>query len=112
MAASVANGCDVAAAPCTPHTAEREANVAPSTRSPLRTSGRLRLGLAARDGAIEDVLWARVGRRRDRVRAQVEQARSGRHLVPTWLMATVLGLIYQQNSKLANQAGGGAPAKS
>ncbi|MEU7904750.1 hypothetical protein [Actinoplanes sp. NPDC049118] len=42
---------------------------------------------------IEDVLWARVGRRRDRVRAQVEQARSGKHLVPTWLMATVLGLI-------------------
>ncbi|GID92550.1 hypothetical protein ACFQFC_39845 [Amorphoplanes digitatis] len=43
--------------------------------------------------SIEDVMWQRVGRRRDRVHSQVQQARSGRHLVPTWLMATVLGLI-------------------
>ncbi|MET8150113.1 hypothetical protein ACIBSW_08335 [Actinoplanes sp. NPDC049668] len=43
--------------------------------------------------SIEDVMWARVGRRRDRVYSQVQQARSGRHLVPTWLMATALGLI-------------------
>jgi hypothetical protein len=42
---------------------------------------------------VEDVLWGRVNRRRDRVHSQVEQARSGRHLVPTWVMATVLGLI-------------------
>ena len=43
--------------------------------------------------SIEDVMWARVDRRRERVRSQVEQARSGKHLVPTWLMVTVLGLI-------------------
>ncbi len=53
IAASVASGCAVAAAPCTPHTAEREANVAPSTRSPNATSRRFRLGLAARVCAAE-----------------------------------------------------------
>lgn len=35
----IASGCDVAAAPCRPHTAERDANVAPVTRSTARTSG-------------------------------------------------------------------------
>jgi hypothetical protein len=41
----------------------------------------------------EDVLWGRVERRRERIRAQVRQARHGEHKVPTWLMATVLGLL-------------------
>jgi hypothetical protein len=41
----------------------------------------------------EDVLWGRVERRRERIRAQVQHARKGQHKIPTWLMATVLGLI-------------------
>jgi len=42
---------------------------------------------------IEDVLWQRVERRRERVRAQVAHARRGDHKIPTWLLAAVLGLI-------------------
>jgi hypothetical protein len=42
---------------------------------------------------IEDVMWGRVERRRERIRTQVEQARSGRHKVPTWVMASLLGLL-------------------
>ena len=41
----------------------------------------------------EDVLWGRVERRRERIRAQVRQARHGEHKVPTWLMTAVLGLL-------------------
>jgi hypothetical protein len=43
--------------------------------------------------SIEDVLWGRVERRREHVRAQVRQARSGRHKVPTWVMAAILGAL-------------------
>ena len=42
---------------------------------------------------VEGILWARVDRRRDRVHAAVTQARSGKHWMPTWLMATLLGLF-------------------
>lgn len=35
----------------------------------------------------------RSDRRRERIRRQVQQSRHGRQLVPTWLMATILGLI-------------------
>ncbi|MBG0567421.1 hypothetical protein [Actinoplanes aureus] len=40
-----------------------------------------------------DRRFNRVERRRERIRKQVQQARHGRHLVPTWLLATVLGLL-------------------
>jgi hypothetical protein len=43
--------------------------------------------------SAEDVMWGRVERRRERIRAQVSHARTGQHRVPTWLMAAVLGLI-------------------
>ena len=43
--------------------------------------------------SIEDVMWGRVERRRERIRAQVEHSRKGRHKIPTWFMATVLGLL-------------------
>ena len=36
---------------------------------------------------------SRVDRRRDRIRKGVQQSRNGRQVVPTWLMATILGLI-------------------
>ncbi|GAA2876487.1 hypothetical protein Acy02nite_06010 [Actinoplanes cyaneus] len=35
----------------------------------------------------------RPDRRRERIRRQVHQARHGRQIVPTWLMAAILGLI-------------------
>ena len=40
-----------------------------------------------------DIRFNRVERRRERVRRGVQQARHGRHLVPTWVLATVLGLL-------------------
>ncbi len=42
---------------------------------------------------IEDVMWGRVERRRERIRNQVRHARDGDHKVPTWLLAAVLGLL-------------------
>jgi hypothetical protein len=41
----------------------------------------------------EDVMWGRVERRRERIRAQVQHARHGKHKVPTWVMAVILGVI-------------------
>ncbi|AEV86127.1 hypothetical protein ACWT_5110 [Actinoplanes sp. SE50] len=35
----------------------------------------------------------RADRRRERIRQQVQQARHGRKLIPTWLMAAVLALF-------------------
>ena len=40
-----------------------------------------------------DVRWNRLERRKERIRQGVHQARHGKHLVPTWLMAAILGLI-------------------
>jgi hypothetical protein len=42
---------------------------------------------------IEDVMWGRVERRRERIRAQVGHSRKGDHKIPTWVMATVLALL-------------------
>ncbi len=35
----------------------------------------------------------RTDRRREKIRQQVSQARHGRQIIPTWLMAAILGLI-------------------
>ncbi|GIF03240.1 hypothetical protein [Actinoplanes siamensis] len=35
----------------------------------------------------------RADRRRERIREQVQQARHGRRVVPTWLMTVILALI-------------------
>jgi hypothetical protein len=35
----------------------------------------------------------RADRRRERIRQQVHEARHGRKIIPTWLMAAVLGLL-------------------
>ena len=42
---------------------------------------------------VEDVLWARVERRRARIREEVLRNRAGGHRVPTWVLATILGLL-------------------
>ncbi|GAA2594323.1 hypothetical protein GCM10010435_86650 [Winogradskya consettensis] len=42
---------------------------------------------------FEDVMRARVDRRRDRVHRQVSAARQGGHRIPTWLLAAILGAL-------------------
>jgi hypothetical protein len=41
----------------------------------------------------DQVLRGRVERRRERIRAQIRRDRAGGHRVPTWVLATVLGLL-------------------
>ncbi|GIE86379.1 hypothetical protein [Actinoplanes regularis] len=36
---------------------------------------------------------SRAERRRERIRQQIHEARHGRHIVPTWVMALILGLL-------------------
>ena len=43
--------------------------------------------------SVEDVLWGRVRRKRDRIRAEIQRNREGGHKIPTWVLATILGLI-------------------
>jgi hypothetical protein len=40
-----------------------------------------------------DVRWARVERKRERIRAEIERNRAGTHKVPTWVLAALLGLV-------------------
>ncbi|MEV8503289.1 hypothetical protein AB0368_00500 [Actinoplanes sp. NPDC051475] len=42
---------------------------------------------------VEDVMWGRVERRREKIRSQVSRNRQGGHKVPTWVLATILGLL-------------------
>jgi hypothetical protein len=46
-----------------------------------------------RERTVQDVMWGRVERRRDRIRAEIQRNRAGGHKVPTWVMAAVLGVI-------------------
>jgi len=41
----------------------------------------------------DDVLWGRLRRRRERVRAEIRRNRTASHRVPTWVLATVLGAL-------------------
>jgi hypothetical protein len=43
--------------------------------------------------SAEDVRWSRLNRKRDRIRDEIQRNREGDHKIPTWLLATVLGLI-------------------
>lgn len=40
-----------------------------------------------------DVRWARVDRKRERIRTEIERNRAGGHKVPTWALAALLGLV-------------------
>jgi hypothetical protein len=46
-----------------------------------------------RERTPEDVLWGRVERKRDRIRAEITRNRAGGHKIPTWVLAAVLGLF-------------------
>ena len=46
-----------------------------------------------RERTVQDVMWGRVERRRARIRAEIQRNRAGGHKVPTWVLATILGLI-------------------
>jgi hypothetical protein len=43
--------------------------------------------------SAEDVLWGRVRRKRDRIRAEVRRNRAGGHKIPTWVLAAILGVV-------------------
>jgi hypothetical protein len=43
--------------------------------------------------SVEDVLWGRVERKRERIRAEIQRNRQGGHKIPTWVLAAVLGLL-------------------
>jgi hypothetical protein len=40
--------------------------------------------------SVDDVLWGRVRRKRDRIRAEVHRNRRGGHRIPTWALTAVL----------------------
>lgn len=44
-----------------------------------------------RERTVEDVLWGRVQRKRDRIRAEIQRNRRGGHRIPTWVLAAFLG---------------------
>ena len=44
-----------------------------------------------RERTVEDVLWGRVQRKRDRIRAEIQRNRRGGHKIPTWVLAASLG---------------------
>jgi hypothetical protein len=46
-----------------------------------------------RERTVEDVLWGRVERRRERIRAQIRRNREGGHKVPTWVLAAILAAL-------------------
>ncbi|BAL90576.1 hypothetical protein AMIS_53560 [Actinoplanes missouriensis 431] len=37
--------------------------------------------------------WNRIERRRERIYRQIQKDRAGNHKIPTWLYATILGLL-------------------
>ena len=41
----------------------------------------------------EDVLWSRLERKRDRIRAEVARNRAGGHKIPTWALGAILGAV-------------------
>ena len=43
-----------------------------------------------RERTVEDVLWGRVQRRRERIRAEIRRNREGGHRIPTWVLAVIL----------------------
>ncbi|MGW4943536.1 hypothetical protein ACWEOZ_18335 [Actinoplanes sp. NPDC004185] len=45
------------------------------------------------DEAVEEVKPSLVARRREKIRAEVHQARHGDHLVPTWVLTVILVVI-------------------
>ena len=42
---------------------------------------------------FEDVMWGRVERKRERIRAEIRRNREGGHKVPTWVLALILFLL-------------------
>ncbi|GAB1641102.1 hypothetical protein [Krasilnikovia sp. MM14-A1259] len=46
-----------------------------------------------RERTVDDVLWSRVQRRRDRIRDEIQRNRAGGHRIPTWVLAALLGLL-------------------
>lgn len=43
--------------------------------------------------SYEDVMWGRVERKRDRIRAEIQRNRQGGHKVPTWVLAVAVAAL-------------------
>ncbi|MGA5299203.1 hypothetical protein ACPCHT_04705 [Nucisporomicrobium flavum] len=43
--------------------------------------------------SLDDILRARAGRRRERIRSEIARNRKGDHLVPTWVMAVAVAAM-------------------
>ena len=52
-----------------------------------------RPGTERAERTVEDVLWGRVRRKRERIRAEIRRNRAGNHTIPTSVLAAVLALI-------------------
>jgi hypothetical protein len=46
-----------------------------------------------RERTAEDVMFNRVERKRERIRAEIQRNRAGGHKVPTWVLAVLLAAI-------------------
>lgn len=44
-----------------------------------------------RERTVEEVMWGRVRRKRERIRAEIRRNREGGHKIPTWVLAAILG---------------------
>jgi hypothetical protein len=47
----------------------------------------------ARERTADDVMFHRVERKRERIRAEIQRNRAGNHKVPTWVLAVLLAAI-------------------
>ena len=65
----------------------------PHRREPSRPAQPLGPGAERPERRHEDVMWGRVLRKRERIRAEIRRNRTGGHRIPTWVLAAVLGLI-------------------
>jgi hypothetical protein len=65
----------------------------PSRPEPSRPAQPLDPGAERPERGYEDVMWGRVLRKRERIRAEIQRNRAGGHKIPTWVFAAVLGLV-------------------
>lgn len=65
----------------------------PPRPEPSRPAQPLDPGAERPERDDEDVMWGRVLRKRERIRAEIQRNRAGGHKIPTWVFGAVLGLI-------------------
>ena len=43
--------------------------------------------------SLEDVMWSRVTRKRDRIHDEIKRNRAGGHRIPTWVLVVPVGVF-------------------